>query len=93
MSQDYILETRSLVKEFRGFVAVNGVNGVQKAQEVQKAQQIQDTVVFFGSARIHSREPALLNEAVAIVEGNGGILAACCALRISSSRSGVQKHS
>ena len=26
MSEDYILETRSLVKEFRGFVAVDGVS-------------------------------------------------------------------
>ena len=26
MSKDFILETRELVKEFKGFVAVNGVN-------------------------------------------------------------------
>jgi branched-chain amino acid transport system ATP-binding protein len=33
MSKDFILETRELVKEFKGFVAVNGVNlGVQRGQ-------------------------------------------------------------
>ena len=33
MSKDFILETRDLVKEFKGFVAVNGVNlGVQRGQ-------------------------------------------------------------
>ena len=33
MSKDFILETRNLIKEFKGFVAVNGVNlSVQRGQ-------------------------------------------------------------